>query len=133
MKATPPYVGGDQPSLIYEDNTGAISLVKNMQTNTRTKHILIRHHFLRELYESSRLSVSFVRSERNYADILTKNTPEAIFTRLSSVIREGYLDPFEVVEERINTEGTWRDLVLKTNPLWDQNEIFTDLGGRMLE
>ena len=35
-----------KPSVIYEDNQGAIFLAKNRQVGIRTKHIDIRHHFL---------------------------------------------------------------------------------------
>ena len=38
-----------QPGLILGDNEGAIALVKNRQSGARTKHIDIRHHFLRDL------------------------------------------------------------------------------------
>ena len=38
-------------AIIYEDNTGAIFLVKNQQVGARTKHIDVRHHFIREHYE----------------------------------------------------------------------------------
>jgi hypothetical protein len=40
-------IGKKTTSIIYEDNLGAIYLVKNMQVSARTKHIDIRHHFMR--------------------------------------------------------------------------------------
>ena len=36
------------PTLIYEDNQGAISMAKNPVFHKRTKHIQIRYHFVRE-------------------------------------------------------------------------------------
>jgi hypothetical protein len=36
----------DLPSVIAEDNTGAIFLSKNQQVGSRTKHIDVRHHFI---------------------------------------------------------------------------------------
>jgi C4-type Zn-finger protein len=42
-------IGKKTTSIIYEDNLGAIYLVKNMKVSARTKHIDIRHHFMREL------------------------------------------------------------------------------------
>ena len=68
------------PSVIYEDNTGAIFLVKNKQVGGRTKHIDTRHHFIRELVEKKVIQVTFIRSEKNYADVLTKNVIDRIFT-----------------------------------------------------
>ena len=68
-----------KPAIIYEDNTGAIYLVKNKQVGGRTKHIDTRHHFIRQLVDWKLIKVMFVRSEHNYADMLTKNLAEGIF------------------------------------------------------
>ena len=38
-----------KPSVIYEDNQGAIFLAKNRQVGTCTKHIDICHHFLQNM------------------------------------------------------------------------------------
>jgi hypothetical protein len=79
------------PAIIYEDNTGAIFLVKNQQVGQRTKHISIRAHFIRDLWSEGYLDVQFVRSEDNESDICTKNVTEKILTIFSPHIREGTL------------------------------------------
>ena len=38
----------DGPTLIMEDNQGAIAIARNPATHTRTKHIDNRYHFVRE-------------------------------------------------------------------------------------
>jgi hypothetical protein len=43
--------GEKKPAIIYEDNLGTIFLVKNQKVSSRTKHIDIRHHFMRDLQE----------------------------------------------------------------------------------
>jgi hypothetical protein len=55
--------GERKPAIIYEDNLGAIFLVKNQQVSARTKHIDIRHHFMRELQAKKDLDVRLKRSE----------------------------------------------------------------------
>ena len=40
-----------QETIIFEDNQSAICLAKNKQTHSRTKHIDIKYHFIRELVE----------------------------------------------------------------------------------
>jgi hypothetical protein len=80
------------PGIIYEDNVGAIFLVKNKQVSQRTKHIDVRHHYVRELYEKKQLEVRFIRSEENHADLLTKNLPEEMFVRHTKAIRSGVLE-----------------------------------------
>jgi hypothetical protein len=82
-------IGCEKPGLIYEDNTGAIFLVKNSQVGQRTKHIDIRHHFLRDLWKSGQIEVVYVKSEDNIADLLTKNVPEATFERLAHGLLSG--------------------------------------------
>jgi hypothetical protein len=79
------------PAIIYEDNTGAIFLVKNQQVGQRTKHISIRAHFIRDLWSQGYLDVQFVRSEDNESDICTKNVTEKIMALFSPHIRNGTL------------------------------------------
>ncbi|GJW72612.1 copia protein [Tanacetum coccineum] len=54
------------------DNKGAINLSKNPVQHSRTKHIEIRHHFLRDNVKKGNISIEKVSSEDNIADILTK-------------------------------------------------------------
>ncbi len=80
------------PGILMEDNTGAIYLVKNQQISARTKHIDIRWHFIRELYDRKIVTVKFVRSEDNPSDICTKNTPEKLQLKHANDMRNGTLD-----------------------------------------
>ena len=57
---------------IFEDNQGAVQLSQNPVSNSNSKHIDVRHHFLRELVRQGDISVSHVSSEHQHADILTK-------------------------------------------------------------
>ncbi|GKB94191.1 hypothetical protein Tco_0980328 [Tanacetum coccineum] len=54
------------------DNKWAIDLSKNPVQHSRTKHIEIRHHFLRDNIQKGNISIEKVSSEDNIADILTK-------------------------------------------------------------
>ena len=45
---------------IYCDNTSAINISKNLVQYSRTKHIEIRHHFIRELVEDGTLTLEFI-------------------------------------------------------------------------
>nr|GEV38878.1 copia protein [Tanacetum cinerariifolium] len=58
--------------LIMCDNKGAIDLNKNPMQHSRTKHIKIRHHFLRDNVQKVNISIEKVSSEDNIATILTK-------------------------------------------------------------
>jgi len=69
-------------STIYCDNTSAINLSKNPINHARTKHIDIRHHFIRDNIEKDKISLEFVSSEKQLADIFTKPLNENTFINL---------------------------------------------------
>ncbi|GJX92018.1 copia protein, partial [Tanacetum coccineum] len=54
------------------DNKGTIDLSKNLVQHTQTKHIEIRHHFLRDNVQNGHFSIEKVLSVDNIADILSK-------------------------------------------------------------
>ena len=65
--------GKGTPSFpVFEDNQGALQLSKNSVSNSNSKHIDVRHHFLRELVRQGDIIVNHVPSEYQHADILTK-------------------------------------------------------------
>ena len=60
---------------VLEDNEGAIVLAENPLSSCRSKHIDVRHHFLRNLTEEGVIEITHVPSEEQHADILTKALP----------------------------------------------------------
>ena len=64
---------------VLEDNEGAITLAENPISLSNSKHIDVRHHFLRELVENEKITVEHVSSEDQHADILTKALPSVAF------------------------------------------------------
>jgi len=69
-------------SIIYCDNTSAINLSKNPVNHSRTKHIDIRHHFLRDNIEKGNICLEYVHTDNQLADIFTKPLLESNFIRL---------------------------------------------------
>ncbi|WVZ52568.1 hypothetical protein U9M48_003616 [Paspalum notatum var. saurae] len=63
-------VFGKIPLLV--DSTSAISVAKNPVLHSRTKHIDVRFHFLRDHYEKGDIDLVHVASENQLADIFTK-------------------------------------------------------------
>ena len=62
----------DQPTPLYSDNQGAIALAKNPEHHSRTKHIDIQYHFVRERVADGSVSLIFIGTEEMTADVLTK-------------------------------------------------------------
>jgi len=60
---------------LYCDNKGAISLAENPGVHQRSKHIEVRHHFIREQVENRVLKLEYIKSDAQTADILTKPLP----------------------------------------------------------
>jgi hypothetical protein len=65
----------EEPLLIQVDNHSAIDFSYNSGYHTRSKHIDIRHHFVRDSITSNEVSVQHCASEDNVADIFTKPLP----------------------------------------------------------
>uniref|UniRef100_A0A2N9HS02 CCHC-type domain-containing protein n=1 Tax=Fagus sylvatica TaxID=28930 RepID=A0A2N9HS02_FAGSY len=61
------------------DNTSAISLSKNPIQHSRTKHIEIRYHFIRDHVQKGDIELEFVSTDSQWADILTKPLIEERF------------------------------------------------------
>ncbi|GJU98055.1 putative ribonuclease H-like domain-containing protein [Tanacetum coccineum] len=57
---------------IYIDNESTICIVKNPVFHSKTKHIEIRHHFIRDSYEKKLIQVIKIHRDQNVADLLTK-------------------------------------------------------------
>ncbi|GKD59029.1 hypothetical protein Tco_1296538 [Tanacetum coccineum] len=57
---------------IFIDNESTICIVKNPLFHSKTKHIEIRHHFIRDCYENKLIQVIKIHTNHNVVDLLTK-------------------------------------------------------------
>ena len=74
------------------DNTSAINLSKNPVQHSRTKHIEIRHHFLRDHVQKGDIELEFVCTDDQLADVFTKPLSEDRFVMIRNKL--GLCDPF---------------------------------------
>jgi hypothetical protein len=65
----------DEPIPIYCDNTSAINILKYLVMHSKTKHIPIKYHFLREQVVEKNNRVEYVGTIEQVADIFTKPLP----------------------------------------------------------
>jgi hypothetical protein len=72
------------PTPLLCDNVSAIRMADNPVEHSRTKHIDIRHHFLRDHQQKGDIEVFYVSTENQLADIFTKPLDEKTFCRLRS-------------------------------------------------
>jgi hypothetical protein len=60
------------PQILQSDNQAAISIAHNPEFHSRTKHIDITLHFLRDYVENGTMDMKYVPTRDNLADIMTK-------------------------------------------------------------
>eukprot|EP00253_Pinus_taeda_P021924 PITA_21924 len=70
------------PISILCDNTSAIKISKNPIMHSKTKHIPIKYHFLREQVLEQKVKLEYVPSKEQVADIFTKPLPRETFEYL---------------------------------------------------
>ena len=74
----------DVPPVLYVDNTGAIALSKHRTSCKYSRHVTRRDLKVREYVAASLITVEYVPTAENLADIFTKHLNRETFTRLAS-------------------------------------------------
>ena len=68
--------------ILLSDNKAAIALAKNDVLHNRSKHIDIKHHFIREQLDAGSIILQWISSADQLADVFTKALPARIFSPL---------------------------------------------------
>ena len=69
----------DKPITINCDNQGAMVLSKDNKFHAQTKHIDIQYHFVREAVKDRKITLKYIPTDKNPADIFTKPLVKAKF------------------------------------------------------
>jgi hypothetical protein len=64
------------------DNESAIRMADNPVEHSRTKHIAIWYHFLRDHQQREDIEIAYISTKEQLADIFTKPLDEKTFTKL---------------------------------------------------
>jgi hypothetical protein len=67
--------------IVRLDNIGAIFMAENPSSGVRTRHVNTRYHFICEHVEDRFIKIIFVRTNKNGADILTKNVNKETYEK----------------------------------------------------
>ncbi|GJZ81219.1 putative ribonuclease H-like domain-containing protein [Tanacetum coccineum] len=92
---------------IYIDNESTICIVKNPVFHSKTKHIEIRHHFIRDSYEKKLIQVIKIHTDHNVADLLTKAFDVSRKAKRTTEISQSSRPIHLVADETIYKE--WED------------------------
>ena len=64
-----------EPVIVYCNNKSAINISKNYMMHSKTKHIEIKYHYVRELVQDKDVKMEYVNKKEKIADIFTKVLP----------------------------------------------------------
>nr|GEX69893.1 retrotransposon protein, putative, unclassified [Tanacetum cinerariifolium] len=95
------YLKGKAPQVpIFSDNTSAIAISNNPVLHSRTKHINIRYHYIRDHVLKGDTELHFVPTQYQLDDIFTKPLDEPTFKRLivKLVVGEMYKEAQQAVD-----------------------------------
>lgn len=71
-----------QPMKLYCDNKAAIDISHNPVHHDRTKHVEVDRHFIKEKIEEGVISMTYVPTSQQTADLLTKGLVKPVFEKL---------------------------------------------------
>jgi len=60
---------------VHVDNKSAIAILQNYVLSDKSKHFLVKFHYVRELVASGDIDFKYVETYLNIADLLTKPLP----------------------------------------------------------
>ena len=65
-----------EPVVMFYNNTSAINISKNPVMHSKTKHIAIKYHFVKELVQDKEIRLEYVHIKEQITDIFTKPLPK---------------------------------------------------------
>ena len=68
-----------EPTTIFEDNQSAIATTKNPQYHSRSKHVSIKYHFIREQVRNGTVRIEYCPSKEMIADVYQSTTLGSVF------------------------------------------------------
>ena len=60
---------------LFCDSQSAIYLAKNSSMHSRTKHIDVRYHWIRDVVSSKKIYLEKIHTDKNGSDMMTKTLP----------------------------------------------------------
>ncbi|GKB78333.1 putative ribonuclease H-like domain-containing protein [Tanacetum coccineum] len=109
---------------IYIDNEITICIVKNLVFHSKTKHIKIRHHFIRDAYEKKLIQVLKIHTDDNVADLLSKAFDVSRFNFL--IVNIGMLNLYPLIKETLERMMSLKLIVESTSESVSAYELLLD-------
>lgn len=97
LEEVPTTIVNTIPTTVFNDNNGAIFLSKEAAINSRSKHIDIRHHFIRELVQQHIIMPAMIDTKEMPADFLTKAANTVVLNRCCTMVGNIAWDEVDVL------------------------------------
>ena len=97
----------EEPKVIKEDNQGTILIVRNPVSHSRTKHIEIKYHYVRETILDGYVTLEYCSTEQMIADLLTKPLTRDQFETLQNLIGLELLPTTIQTDKSSESVGEW--------------------------
>jgi hypothetical protein len=72
---------------LYEDNSGALEILKKAKYRPRTRHLLVKLHHFRDYVTRGKITIHAIRTHDQEADYLTKPVNEEILKKLRKLVQ----------------------------------------------
>ncbi|GKF27924.1 hypothetical protein Tco_0094266 [Tanacetum coccineum] len=108
---------------MYCDSKSAIAISCNLVQHSRTKHIVVRYHFIKEQVEKGIVELYFVRTEYQLADMFTKALSKERFEYLVGRLGMRCLTPVKL-EIATRTPTTKESVRISALILSVRREVF---------
>ncbi len=87
---------------LLNDNQGCVKLTRNPVMHSNSKHIDVRHHYVRELQEAGKVNVEYCPTGQMAADVLTKGLARELHERCTRKL--GIRKPLETQDSSRTAE-----------------------------
>lgn len=78
------------PINIFEDNQSCIKMASTLESK-RTKHIDIKHHFVRDCVAQNKVKLFYIQTDKQQADIFTKQLPRPKFKYFRDLLNVNFV------------------------------------------
>jgi transposase InsO family protein len=97
----------NSPTLIYVDNQSAIILAEQYRLGNNTSHMVMRLNYIHQEILNGNVTVKFIDTENQVADILTKLLPIKPFSKLRDILLKGHNNvfPTPIIKESKETKN----------------------------
>ncbi|GKE09762.1 putative ribonuclease H-like domain-containing protein [Tanacetum coccineum] len=121
---------------IYVNNKSAICVIKNPAYHSKTNHIEIRHHFIRDSYKKRLIVMIKIHTDHNVANLLTKAFDNHVYhskTKHIEIRHHFIRDSYEkrlTEMVKIHTDNNVADLLTKAFDVSKFNFLGASIGKR---